>query len=404
MKNRITYSILGLLAIAATACNDAKYSEIDNLVYFSEAASAKSKTVSMTEETVSTSVTVRLGHSEDVDMTANVSVDTAYLNNYNKYNETDWKVPSSEYFAFSNSAKISAGSVSSAPINIEIKNFNTYGVKYAIPLSITSVDGNVKIAESSSKFIIFLSSPLIQPVPKFTWYNKMTAAPMDDWRLELPNYTLEWWSKITSKSGDGGYSTNNHAIFYSGGKNASGNELELYVRFGDLIYSDGWSYKNNFLQVKTLGSQFDTGDPTQGYGLDAGTWYHFAITYEASSGTTTLYKNGEKINTLNTASGQSMWIDRLQIVCSGQQYFPDWCELCQVRLWKTTRTQNQIQNSMYSDVDPSNADLVLYLPMNEGEGTILHDVTGNGHDVEVGNISDSADAKNFTWTTYSFTK
>ena len=51
--------------------------------------------------------------------------------------------------------------------------------------------------------------PLKQAVPKLTWYNGMHAAPEGAWGLALPNYTLEWWSKVTSKSGNGGYTKNN---------------------------------------------------------------------------------------------------------------------------------------------------------------------------------------------------
>ena len=54
-------------------------------------------------------------------------------------------------------------------------------------------------------------------VPQFTWYNAMKAAPTDeDWNLELSNYTLEWWSKMTGRNGVGGYTKNNQAIFNSG--------------------------------------------------------------------------------------------------------------------------------------------------------------------------------------------
>ena len=44
------------------------------------------------------------------------------------------------------------------------------------------------------------------------------------------------------------------------------------------------------------------------------------------------------------------------------------------------------------------------LPMNEGEGaTILHDVTGNGHDVEIGNSNlGNENRQKVTWETYSF--
>lgn len=217
--------------------------------------------------------------------------------------------------------------------------------------------------------------------------------------LALPNYTLEWWSKVTSKSGNGGYTKNNQAIINSGGSGT-----ELYIRFGDLIYSENGSYKNNFLQVKTMGSQFDTGDPTKGKGLEAQKWYHFAVSYDAASGTTLLYQNGTVVASLSSSIGQPMNIDQFQMISSGEEYFPDFCEMCQVRFWKVTRTVNQIKKSMYTEVDYTDKNLLLYLPMNEGEGaTILHDVTGNGHDVEIGNSNlGNENCQKVTWETYSF--
>ena len=132
----------------------------------------------------------------------------------------------------------------------------------------------------------------------------------------MPNYTLEWWSKVTSKSGNGGYTKNNQAIINSGGLGT-----ELYIRFGDLIYSENGSYKNNFLQVKTMGSQFDTGDPTKGKGFEAQKWYHFAVSYDAASGTTLLYQNGTVVASLSSSIGQPMNIDQFQMISSGEEYF-----------------------------------------------------------------------------------
>ncbi len=404
MKNKSIISMLafGLLAVMQMSCEDAEKGSIDNLVYFSEASSGKSKIISLEDNETSTTLTVRLAKAIESEVKVDISIDEAYLNDYNKTNETDYKLLDADKFTFTKNVTIEAGNVSSVPVGINIAKFETYGVQYAIPLSITSVEGGVQKAEASSRILLFLVKPLKQPVPKFTWYNAMQALPLTDWRMEVPNYTLEWWSKVTAKNGNGGYTKNNQAIFNSGGKDASGKSLELYIRFGDLIYSDGSVYKNNFLQIKTLGSQFDSGDPTAGYGLNAQEWYHFAITYDAASGTTLLYKNGEQIASLTTTEGQSMWIDKLQMISSGSEYFPDYCEMCQVRLWKTTRTINQIKNNMYNEVDPSSSDLILYLPMNEGEGTTLHDTTGNGHDVEIGNISSNPGSQEVPWNIYTF--
>ena len=50
-----------------------------------------------------------------------------------------------------------------------------------------------------------------------------------------------------------------------------------------------------------MGSQFDTGDPTKGKGLEAQKWYHFAVSYDAASGTTLLYQNGTVVASLSSS-------------------------------------------------------------------------------------------------------
>ena len=202
-------------------------------------------------------------------------------------------------------------------------------------------------------------------------------------------------------SDDQGLNINNQAIINSGSGTRG---CELYIRFGDLVYSSGWSYDNRFLQIKTMGGQFDTGNPTQGKALTSGRWYHFAITYDGNKGESILYQDGVAVNTLNTGAGRPMWIDRFQMCSSGSQYFPNYAEMCQVRLWKTTRTADQIAKNMRSEVEYTNPDLIMYLPMNEGPGTtVLNDVTGNGHNAGIGSLpGGGSNDQAVAWTEYDF--
>ncbi|TYK42301.1 BT_3987 domain-containing protein [Bacteroides pyogenes] len=385
-------------SIFQTACNDASYKSVDNLVYISEASVGKIKDLPLLEEVNTISMTVRMARAVDRDIKVTISMDKGWLDEYNRINETAYKFPDPQNISFPKSVVIKAGKVSSEPIHVEVKTFETSGAQYALPISIQEVEGEVVKASGSSRFIFLFVKPLKQPVPKFTTgYNGMKALPDGEWNMSLPNYTLEWWSKVSSKDGSGGYTINNQAVFTSGGK-----DTELYVRFGDLIYAQGGAYKNNFLQVKTMGSQFDTGNPVTGEGLVGGKWYHFAITYDGGSGTTLLYKNGQKVAALSTGEGRDMVINGLSIISSGN-YWRDVCEMCQVRFWKVTRTQNQIQKNMYSEVEYNHKDLILYYPMNEGKGTKIKDVTGNGHDTEVGSMyPGNSNGKIVTWNEYSF--
>jgi hypothetical protein len=57
---------------------------------------------------------------------------------------------------------------------------------------------------------------------------------------------------------------------------------------------------------------------------------------------------------------------------------------------------------MNKEVKYTDPNLVFYLPMNEGSGSVLHDVTGNGHNVTIGSADNGSDANVKSWQTYTF--
>ena len=402
MKKTIKIFALGLLSAAFFSCQDAKLPAIDNMVYISDAANGRISSVLMSEGNTEVIFSVRLAQAVSEDVKVTVSMDPSVLENYNNTYGTTYRHVDAENIEAPAMAVIPAGSVSSDPIKVSILPFETMGAQYALSIRVTS-NGDIPVAEESSKYIIQLMKPLKQLVPKFRYDNAMQAAPItSDWNLELMNYTLEWWVRMTGKySDDQGLNINNQAIINSGSGTRG---CELYIRFGDLIYSSGWSYDNRFLQIKTMGGQFDTGNPTQGKALTSGKWYHFAITYDGNKGESILYQDGVPVNTLNTGAGRAMWIDRFQMCSSGSQYFPNQAEMCQVRLWKTTRTADQISKNMRSEVEYKHPDLLMYIPMNEGPGaTTLADVTENGHDVVIGSLPGTgSNNEAYAWTEYAF--
>lgn len=386
-----------LSPLLISSCEDANAPAIDNLVFFNEASAEKSLDVTMQEGVTVANVTVRLARAISKDVVVHLKTDSDYLRVYNERNESSIKEVEPAHVKFPESVVIKAGTTSAEPVKLEISSFETAGAQFAIPFTIASVDGGIEKSVESSRIMLNLIKPLKQQVPAFRWYNGMST--QKEWNnLELMNYTLEWWCRISSPGGGEGYSVNNQAIINSG----SGT-TEMYIRFGDLVYTVGGRYVYNFLQVKTMGAQFDTGDPAQGAGLLGKTWMHFALTYDAATGTSLLYKDGVQVNSLKTAAGKPMIISRFSMISSGAQYFRDICEMCQVRFWKTTRTANQIQKSMFSEVDYHHPDLIFYLPMNETEGAKLNDVTGNGYDVEIGSLfPEQANSKEVTRKEYSF--
>ena len=109
----------GVLALVHTACENAKYDVIDNLVYINEASTSKTKELTLTEGTTRTSLTVRLVNIINQTIKANLFIDESVLDAYNKKNETNYKMPPKEYISFPESVTIEAGSVSADPVKLK---------------------------------------------------------------------------------------------------------------------------------------------------------------------------------------------------------------------------------------------------------------------------------------------
>lgn len=399
MKNICKTLALCVAALSLAACNNAKYTVPENILYIGDTDNGKTKSILMEETGAFGTISIRLANAAPFDVKVKVSVDEQWLEKYNSAYDASYNCVSEEMAEFDREVVIPKGSVSASPLGIYIKNFDTKGAQVALPIRITSDD--VQVNEVSSRFIVVLRKALKQPVPRMGWKNGMQAK--GKFPIELPNYTLEWLVKMSA------FSINNQAIF-----NCGGDATELYCRFGDLVYANeaqGYGYLYNFFQVKTCGGQFDTGDPNNStFALAPETWYHFAITRDSATGQNILYKDGELMATLTNMPGRAMVCDAFQMISSGGNeggygnYFRDYAEICQVRLWKTTRSQAQIQKNMHSEVRYDDPDLALYFPMNEQGSATQHDVTGNGYSITFGSLPAIAghNSTEVTWKTYEF--
>lgn len=393
MKKTIKIFALSLFSAALFSCQDAALPAIDNMVYISDAANGRIGTATMAEGDTEVSFSVRLARAAEEDIKVSIRIDESVLNEYNSTFQASFKHVPADSIAVPASVMIPAGAISSEPVTIVVKPFDTKGAQYAVSFRVDA-DGNVPVADESSKYIIQLLKPLKQLVPKLSVDNAIKVEPMDDWGYELMNYTLEWWCKMIPKWGDNAFSTNNQAVINSGN---SAKGCELYIRYGDVIYGYG---PYNYLQIKTMGGQFDTGNPAE-KGLKSNQWYHYAISYDGNTGESILYLDGQVVSTLNTGAGRPMCIDSFELVQGGM--FENYAEMCQVRLWKTTRSASQIEKNMRSEVEYSNPDLLMYLPMNEGPGaTVFNDVTGNNHTAALGSHANGNKTEAFAWTEYAF--
>ena len=391
---------LGIFATSFTACEDAKNDVIDNMIYISEAASASAGEIILgkTGEVSTGVVTVRSGRVAESNIKVQIALDDAVLKNYNSRNDVEFTIIPSEYITLPSSVEIPAGS-SQVEVPFTVTSFDgEKGVEYAAPIKVVAANG-IPVSEGSGAYIYTFGKPLIQKAPGFYYDSKMNMVWPE--QVDLTNFTLEWWARCTNTYGTGGFSVNNQAMFsFAANK-------ELYIRFGDIVYVDQNTGRNmyNFLQIKTMGidANYDSGDPNKNP-LKWGEWIHFAHTYDAATGDVVLYMNGKEVNRNNGGAGTVFNFTGCSMFGAGSSWHRDIIEMCQVRMWKTTRTAAQIAKNMKKEVKYDDPNLLFYFPMNEGEGEELHDVTGNGFGLSFGSgyTDGTPRTQAYSWTEYTW--
>ena len=114
------------------------------------------------------------------------------------------------------------------------------------------------------------------------------------------------------------------------------------------------------------------------------TWYHIAFTYDNSDTSMNfkLYVDGQ-LDTAISAKGNIKW-DSNSLLIGKYPYIDDQVfmgNIKNVQIWNRALSPNEIQQNMNGVSDPENAQgLAGYWPMNEDEGSIIHDLSGNGND------------------------
>ena len=354
------YIYLSSLMIALSAffligCENAEYKAQSNSLYITDAAGTNNATTVTMDD--GADIVVRLAQKVMEDVEVEIQFSPELLAEYNATSGTEYEVLPADMLPKNATVIIPAGEIS-ANYRLHVDDFVTNGITYAIPLTLGNViKGNIVKSKAQSKFIYVLAKPLNVSVPVLRGNaGNVTTLPETDWGITVDAWTLEAWVRMD------GYSINNQAIFTSGS-----NDHEIYIRFGDA------NRPYNYLQIKSLGGQKQTASD-----LEANTWYHWAFVYNGT--TLTIYRNGKQDTFFDPPApkGGSVRFDFMKIVDSGS-YFRNNCAMSQVRLWKVARTESEIANNMYFEVNPKNPNLIALWPMDEGDGTSFRDATGNGH-------------------------
>lgn len=386
------FLILTVFAVAATSCDRDEYDEkspvsaalyldaaqdrSDIQVFFKREVSAQEKTLSAT-----------LSAPTDREVTATLAIDADAVLRYNERHGTDYALLDAAHYELSaQHLSIEAGSVISEPVTVRFKDLTVLpaDVTYLLPVSVSSPDIGLLEASATVWYLVKQTSA-ITTVADLTdnWITFPTldeAGPQSDLFNGLKAVTYEIIVRVKSFNPEVSISS------------VMGVEQYLLLRFGDS------GFPRQQLQVQAGANKFPDADDV--LSLEAGEWYHLALTYDALSGQMQILVNGQvqSAGTVKWSGGEINLAMRAMYdadpvgnasLSQAYQFFigrsydddrPLQGEVAEARVWSVVRTQEEIWEHMY-DVDPASEGLLGYWKFDKPEeGDVVRDVTGHGND------------------------
>lgn len=386
------FLILTVLAVAATSCDRDEYDEkspVSALLYLDAAVDRSDVQVFFKREisTQQKTLSATLSAPTDHDVKAVLKIDADAVARYNERHGTDYALLDATHYELSTRRlSIAAGNVISEPATVVFKDLTALpaDVTYLLPISALSPDIGLLEASATVWYLIKQTSA-ITTVADLTdnWISFPTldkAGPQSEIFNGLTAVTYEMIIRVKSFDQEADISS------------LMGVEQYLMFRIGD----DGFPRQQ--LQVQAGANKFPDADNM--LSLEAGEWYHLALTYDPLNGQMQIFVNGQVQSTgtvkwsggvINLAMramydadpvGNASLFDAYQFFI-GRSYDdnrPLQGEVSEARVWSVVRTQAEIWEHMY-DVDPASEGLLGYWKFDKPEeGDVVRDVTGHGND------------------------
>ena len=344
----------GFLMAAVAGCNDAEFQPIDNAAYIAEAYGVASKLLSFSnDEGAQTTLTARLGDRAAADCSFRFEVAPEVLTRYNQMNGTSYvQLPDGAYNLPADPVSVTAGAASAAPLQVEIlpytQEMKDSGVTYALPVRLLSTDGNMRLLNDLSEFLLICNWQRIVPVPLFNTEFVETGD-----RLKK--------NRIMFDMGDAATTNNQMLVGLEGSSRSLANRM--WVRFEN-------NNPKKWMQINSMVKPaIDASTPNQ-----AKVWQHVAIVFDGSK--MHLYLDGTEVATKDAPNSSINF--RYFSLLPQPSYFTQTISFREVRLWNVARTAAQLANNA-TNVDPKSEGLLGYWKMDEGSGYTFNDATGNGH-------------------------
>lgn len=299
------------------------------------------------------------------DVTVTFSQDNSLVESYNQDHGTSYyPIPDSAIEIDNPEAVIEAGSASSSGVAVRVVSTEDFidGRTYVIPVTIKNVaGGNLDVLQASktiylrvSRVIGFNSLDISNP----NFYGSYIAP--DDMAVDLPNFTYEikcyvnaWGSPIARLSNFGPVNESITNLLRFGENGQDINSLQWVSPGGGLISSTRFNLEQ---------------------------WYTITLTFDGSN--YVMYVDGVRDAELAGSNGTTF--QRMELGMSWTSYGNSQRfngRIAEVRLWDRALTSREIQVGLCG-VDPTSEGLVAYWKLNEGEGSVFHDRSGNGYDMD----------------------
>ncbi|MDD4193153.1 MAG: DUF1735 and LamG domain-containing protein [Mangrovibacterium sp.] len=307
------------------------------------------------------------------DVTVTFEQDNSLVDAYNEEHKTSYySIPGSAVEMLGTQGIIKAGSASSTGVTVRVVSTEDFidGRVYVIPVTIKSVSGGKMDVLPPSQTIFLrvsrvINFPSLDMTNTYFYGNYYAEQPVD-----LPTYTYEIKCYINE------WHPGSEPISRLCNFCPIDESVTNLLRFGE----NGQDV--NSLQWVTPG-----GGMISSARFNTGQWYTISLTFDGSK--YVMYVDGVKDAELAGSKGTTF--QRLEL---GMSWFDSGNpgnsypykqrflgRIAEVRLWSRPLTTGELQLGICG-VDPQSDGLVAYWKLNEGEGVIFHDATGNGFDMD----------------------
>lgn len=373
-KFNIIAAALAALALSGCRNEDTDRQHYDNKLFISASAFTDEMLIKGTEPTYERDITAGIAKPVGHDISVEFAAAPELLDHYREaFYDKDVLLLSPEHYRLDElQTVIQSGSVTSAPVKIKFVDVNLLdkNERYVLPVTIRSVTGMDVLNSARSLYFLFKGAALINVVADIAenrawpaWKDASPVTNMSTFTLEALIYGNAFKNQIST---------------------IMGIEGKFLVRIGDSGVASN--------QIQIASDRNATGPDLK---LDAGCWYHFAVTFDR--GDIKVYLDGvekqldyDNVGTSSVNFGvphsdesggkpRCFWI--------GYSYNKDRYldgMVSEVRIWDKVLSAEEINApDHFYLVEPTADGLVAYWKFDEGAGKTVKDYTSYGNDLTV---------------------